>query len=101
VVERGNVGRRRGALVRGRIAGRLAVAPVAIALVSLLGAGTAAFADEPGGAIGERVRSFRPVHETWQDVPWRTDLGVARREAARTGRPLFLWAMNGNPLGCT
>ena len=24
-----------------------------------------------------------------------------RREAAERDRPLFVWAMNGNPLGCT
>jgi len=39
--------------------------------------------------------------ETWRTIPWRTDLGAARVEAARLGRPLFLWAMNGHPLGCT
>lgn len=37
----------------------------------------------------------------WQAVPWKTDLLAARDLAARTGRPLFLWAMNGHPLGCT
>lgn len=51
--------------------------------------------------IGDRIRAMRPKPEGWQDVPWRTDLAAARREAARTSRPLFLWAMNGNPLGCT
>ena len=38
--------------------------------------------------------------ELWETIPWRSDLLAARDEAMRTGRPLFLWAMNGHPLGC-
>ena len=38
--------------------------------------------------------------EPWQTIPWRVDLLAARDEAIRTKRPLFLWAMNGHPLGC-
>ena len=38
--------------------------------------------------------------EPWRTIPWRVDLLAAREEAIRTGRPLFLWAMNGHPLGC-
>jgi hypothetical protein len=37
----------------------------------------------------------------WQEIPWQTDLWAARRMAAEQGKPIFLWAMNGNPLGCT
>ena len=37
--------------------------------------------------------------EAWESVPWHTDLAVARREAARDGKLLFLWAMNGHPCG--
>ena len=36
----------------------------------------------------------------WQAIPWQTDLWEARRLAAAQGKPIFLWAMNGNPLGC-
>lgn len=39
--------------------------------------------------------------EPWETIPWRTDLLAARAEAIATSRPLFLWAMNGHPLGCT
>lgn len=38
--------------------------------------------------------------EAWETVGWRVDLLAARDEAAALGRPLFLWAMNGHPLGC-
>ena len=34
-------------------------------------------------------------------IPWRTSLWAARREAAATGKPIYLWEMDGHPLGCT
>ena len=37
----------------------------------------------------------------WTEIPWEIDLGHARQKAALQNRPLFIWAMNGNPLGCT
>ena len=43
----------------------------------------------------------RPEEVRWQAIPWQTDLWEARRLAAEQGKPIFLWAMNGNPLGCT
>jgi hypothetical protein len=43
----------------------------------------------------------RPEEVRWQGIPWQTDLWEARRLAAGQGKPIFLWAMNGNPLGCT
>ncbi len=43
----------------------------------------------------------RPSEERWLQVPWRTDFAAARVEANRAGKPLFLWMMDGHPLGCT
>lgn len=37
----------------------------------------------------------------WQTIPWQTDLGKARELAVHERRPLFMWSMNGHPLGCT
>ena len=37
----------------------------------------------------------------WQAIPWQTDIREACRLAAEQRKPIFLWAMNGNPLGCT
>ncbi len=37
----------------------------------------------------------------WKAVPWQTDLRAACQLASEQGKPVFLWAMNGNPLGCT
>ncbi|HEY8745309.1 MAG TPA: hypothetical protein VIU62_19645 [Chloroflexota bacterium] len=43
----------------------------------------------------------RPEETKWLDIPWQTDLWEGRRLAMAEGKPIFLWAMNGNPLGCT
>ncbi len=37
----------------------------------------------------------------WRTIPWLNDLRAATRQAAEQGKPIFLWTMNGNPLGCT
>jgi hypothetical protein len=59
---------------------------------------------EPGDYVPwfeARMGAMRPSPEAWQSIGWQTDLQAARAEAARSGKPIFLWAMNGNPLGCT
>ena len=42
----------------------------------------------------------KPEEVRWTDIGWETDLWAARRRAAAVNRPMFIWAMNGNPLGC-
>ena len=37
----------------------------------------------------------------WDRIPWHSDLWQARQVAARVGKPILLWEMDGNPLGCT
>jgi hypothetical protein len=39
--------------------------------------------------------------DAWARVPWLTSLWQARQRAAREGKPILLWEMDGNPLGCT
>ena len=36
----------------------------------------------------------------WLTIPWRTNLWDARQEAAKSGKPIYLWEMDGHPLGC-
>ena len=43
----------------------------------------------------------KPAELRWQAIPWQTDLWTAFRLAASERKPVFLWAMNGNPPGCT
>ena len=51
----------------------------------------------------ELLAAIRPTPDEvrWQDIPWQTDLRTACQLAAEQGKPIFLWTMNGNPLGCT
>lgn len=42
----------------------------------------------------------QPGEDRWATIEWRTDLWQARQEAARLGRPILLWEMDGHPLGC-
>ena len=38
--------------------------------------------------------------ERWQQIPWGASLWEARKQAAREGKPILLWEMDGHPLGC-
>lgn len=39
--------------------------------------------------------------EKWETVSWKTDLHESRATAVKEGKPLFIWAMDGQTLGCT
>ena len=60
-------------------------------------------------AAQDPISDFKPLHakivpaaeEKWQTIPWKTDLLEARDLAAKESKPVFLWSMNGHPLGCT
>lgn len=54
-------------------------------------------------ALQEKIAAVLPTpdEDRWLQIPWRANLMAARAEAQLAGKPLFLWIMNGNPLGCT
>lgn len=54
-------------------------------------------------SLSKNIESMLPTAEEslWQTVPWRNNLMLARKEAQHVNKPLFLWIMNGNPMGCT
>lgn len=62
-----------------------------------------------GGVLPLGPEEFRSIHdrltpetkELWEQVPWTIDMLKARTKAQETKKPIFLWAMNGHPLGCT
>lgn len=66
--------------------------------IVLFGAGMvgATFADE------SVVREILPSKEesAWLEIDWKTGLWEARKEAAQSGKPIYLWEMDGHPLGC-
>ena len=35
----------------------------------------------------------------WQRIPWMTSLWEARKRANKEGKPIFVWSMDGHPLG--
>lgn len=44
---------------------------------------------------------LNPKDEVWQTIPWRTSLVKAQQDAAVQEKPIFIWTMDGHPLGCT
>ncbi|MEQ1933703.1 MAG: hypothetical protein ABL962_07480 [Fimbriimonadaceae bacterium] len=55
------------------------------------------------GDLKSSIASILPSkeEEIWLTVPWRTNLMAARVESQKINRPMFLWVMNGHPMGCT
>jgi hypothetical protein len=79
---------------------RMLLALVAIALSA--GASFAAEAIKP--AEFDRIHAVIQPQQTesaWLSIPWHTDLWEARQLAAKEGKPILLWEMDGHPLGCT
>ncbi len=37
----------------------------------------------------------------WRTIPWKTSVLGAQQIAAGEKKPIFIWAMDGHPLGCT
>ncbi len=88
-----------------------------IGLVVACGAGVATFvafgmpasrpvsADVPtlgDGDFAALLKAVRPVagEDLFATIPWETSLWEAREKAAKEGKPILLWEMDGHPLGC-
>ena len=47
-------------------------------------------------------REVRPApDQAWRTIPWKVSLLEARARAEKEGKPIFMWSMDGHPLGCT
>ncbi|GIW80102.1 MAG: hypothetical protein KatS3mg105_1909 [Gemmatales bacterium] len=47
-------------------------------------------------------KELRPEpSEPWRTIPWRISLLDAQQTATKEQKPIFIWAMDGHPLGCT
>ena len=47
-------------------------------------------------------QEIQPAEDAvWRSIPWETSVLDAQAKAAREGKPIFIWAMDGHPLGCT
>jgi hypothetical protein len=79
---------------------RAALVPILVAAVAGFAIGDAPTPLSPAEFQKLHEKLVPKKLEPWRTIPWRVDLLAAREEAIRSGRPLFLWAMNGHPLGC-
>jgi hypothetical protein len=46
-------------------------------------------------------KELQPGDEPWRTIPWKISLLNAQKLAAVQRKPIFIWAMDGHPLGCT
>ena len=46
-------------------------------------------------------KELQPPKEAWTTIPWHSSIIPAQQMARKKGKPLFIWAMDGHPLGCT
>lgn len=61
------------------------------------------------GAAEFTEADFRRLHaelqpdetKLWRTIPWKISVLDAQQTAAEEKKPLFIWAMDGHPLGCT
>ena len=55
----------------------------------------------------EPARDFSTIHaqlcrkEKWETVVWKTDFREAHAASVKEQKPIFIWAMDGQTLGCT
>ena len=69
-----------------------------VAALMLAVAGGDGLSDDRFRTLHEQLRP--PADEVWRKVPWKVSLVEAQNEAARLKKPIFIWSMDGNPLGC-
>ena len=64
---------------------------------------TSGIADISRSQFNQLTELCTPGKESsgWLDLDWEIDLWKARHRAAGEGKPIFLWEMDGHPLGCT
>lgn len=51
------------------------------------------------GELFEMCRA-RTSEEKWTQIDWIGEMWEGRQRARQAGKPMFIWAMNGHPLGC-
>jgi len=70
-------------------------------LLAALGVATVC-AEIHEGDLDELQRECRvSLDEPWRTIPWKISLLEAQRLSVEEKKPIFIWAMDGHPLGCT
>jgi hypothetical protein len=70
-------------------------------ILGVLGLGLLNSAGHGQGLLELQSKLIPDALEPWQTIAWQVDLAAAREFAGQSNKPLFAWAMNGHPLGCT
>jgi hypothetical protein len=55
--------------------------------------------DEAFARLLNEIRP-QPGEDVFDTIPWQISLHEARVKAAKEGKPILLWEMDGHPLGC-
>ena len=57
---------------------------------------------QPDFKVDQLLTLIRPAEgeDPFSTIPWQTKLWDARKLAAKEGKPILLWEMDGHPLGC-
>jgi hypothetical protein len=42
-----------------------------------------------------------PPAAPWRSIPWETSMIEAQNKSVQQGKLIFIWSMDGHPLGCT
>ena len=50
--------------------------------------------------LEQKIAAMLPTadEDAFLQIPWRLNIMQARAESLRTGKPMFVWEMNGHPL---
>ena len=71
-------------------------------LVPIVLLSSTTFADIPVEKFHQLQNELRPeTGELWRTIPWKTSVLAAQQTASKETKPIFIWAMDGHPLGCT
>ncbi len=72
---------------------------MAPSLLTLLLCFSGGLTDEEFSSLHQQLQPRKD--EVWRTIPWKVSLLEAQAIAARERKPIFIWAMDGHPLGCT
>ena len=74
---------------------------ILLAATQVTTARTASSAELSEAEFERLHKQLQPGDEPWLTIPWKIALLDAQRTAVKEKKPIFIWAMDGHPLGCT
>lgn len=76
-------------------------AAVLIAALQFAFSATADSVDLSDAEFKRLHAELQPGDSPWLTIPWKISVLNAQRTGAKEDKPIFIWAMDGHPLGCT